>query len=711
MLTRPHWLPYIFIKLSLVFISGIIAGLFTELPDLDLPFKQVFLFTVIIYVIAVIVFNQYFKKKYRFFMGIIALLAIFLSGWIRVEQTRPIDDPLFLSNANKAPGYYRAIVSGDSEIKGTWTRTKVKITDCYIDGQWLKKDIQIYLYQRIGKNHQPISIGDQILVKGSPTPVKGPMNPGAFDYRKFLLQHGISYQHYASSREIMITGHHEPNFFIGLSYVLKHRILSILRSRIQDPNALGITIALIVGSKEELSYEMKQTYAKAGVMHVLAVSGLHVGIVYLVLLNSLGKIRSRKWGKLIFASITLTILWFYALLTGLSPSVLRAVTMFSMIVIARSFKRQTNIYNSIAASAFILLCFDPWLLKSVGFQLSYLAVFGIVYIQPGIYTVLNLKNRLLDKIWELTTVSVAAQLATFPLGLFYFQQFPSYFILSNLLVMPLIFCILYLGWILVLCNASELVAGFLARLLEYLIDFNNHFLSIVSQLPMSTIHFYPTKWQTILIYLSLLGILSAIHLRNAKYILFSFVLILSLSISEINHITKQNKVRQIVLYSIPQSSITDIIKGHRVQEHHMIVPDSRPEQLDQRIKINRLKMGLPIDRHTKDHNHGHIIPVISKEDYDLISWYNIKILFIRKSSVIRSIDPASLKIDFLIIENESIEDVRQLLEIFHCKTLVIGSSNSIYYAKKILKEMENLNIRCHSIPHQGAFTIDLTNAS
>lgn len=149
--------------------------------------------------------------------------------------------------------------------------------------------------------------------------------------------------------------------------------------------------------------------------------------------------------RIIKLLILLLCLWSYAFITSLSPSVMRAVTMFSFIAIANVMQRQTNIYNTLAASAFLLLILEPNMVFEVGFQLSYLAVLGIVSIYPIVYPLFVFKSKWTDTLWQLNCVSIAALIATFPLGIFYFHQFPNYFLVANILVLPLIPFIIYFG--------------------------------------------------------------------------------------------------------------------------------------------------------------------------------------------------------------------------------------------------------------------------
>ena len=203
---------------------------------------------------------------------------------------------------------------------------------------------------------------------------------------------------------------------------------------------LKVASALLLGYRENLDKELVKSYASAGAMHVLAVSGLHVGILYLLLtriFSFLKKVKKVKNGKFILTILIVSFLWFYAIMTGLSASVMRATTMFSFIVIGNELlNRKTSIYNTLAVSAIILMIINPFIVYQVGFQLSYVAVVGIVYLQPKLNRLFYSRYKLVRGVWAITCVSLAAQIATFPLSLHYFHQFSTYFFISNLIVIP-----------------------------------------------------------------------------------------------------------------------------------------------------------------------------------------------------------------------------------------------------------------------------------
>lgn len=323
--------------------------------------------------------------------------------------------------------------------------------------------------------------GDRIMLHGKVRPVSPPLNPDQFDYRKYLAARDIHHQVFADTNWVRLE--HRPGL---LSYAahLRTRALKILERYLPTPNEYAVGAALTMGYKSALTEEVENAYANTGAMHVLAVSGLHVGLVQLILMWLLGLIPLRQpWWKIVKTGLIIAGIWAFALLTGAAPSVLRASTMFSFLAVGLALQRTTNVYNTLSASALVLLAINPNLLYHVGFQLSYLAVLGIVYFQPRIYSLWHIEHRIGDYLWQLSAVSLAAQLGTLPISLYYFHQFPLYFVLSGLIVVPAAGLILSLTLLLLAFHSVPVLGALIAKTLYGLIYLVNAGIFIIQQLP------------------------------------------------------------------------------------------------------------------------------------------------------------------------------------------------------------------------------------
>ncbi len=268
----------------------------------------------------------------------------------------------------------------------------------------------------------PLSVDDLLFTSSQLQDIQRPLNPHQFDYSKYLELKQVYHQLYLKQDELLLLSDSRTTIY-GYADQLRTKINSKLIEAGFKSDALSIMNALLLGQRQTIDKTTYNNYVNSGTIHILAVSGLHVGIL-LWILNFLFKpLLYLKYGNYIRPIILVAILWSFAVIAGLSPSVTRAVTMFSLISIAMHLKRPTNIYNTLVISAFVILLFKPTFLFEVGFQMSYLAVLGIVSVQPIIYKLWKPKYLVTDKLWQIFTVTLAAQAGVVPISLFYFHQF------------------------------------------------------------------------------------------------------------------------------------------------------------------------------------------------------------------------------------------------------------------------------------------------
>ena len=401
-------------------------------------------------------------------------------------------------------------------------------------------------------------------------------NPGQFDYATFLRFHQIHYANYINEWD------KKGSTFNFLRYptLIRNKALEVLKENVIIKSHFPIVSALVLGYKDELSNHTKHSFSSTGAMHVLAVSGLHVGIIYFIL-KSIITLFTFYQRNLVFRNILLLIgIWVYALITGMSPSVLRACTMLSFLIIAEVFNRNTNVYNVLSASAILLLIINPYLIMQVGFQLSYLAVLGILYIQPKMEKIWAPKYWLIQKIWTITTVSIAAQISTFPLGLLYFHQFPNYFLISNLVVIPAAFLILSLGILIIVLSFSKIIVGFISYLLQHVLNSLLLVIRHIESIPGSlTEGLSISIFETMLIYLFIASIL--ISLKFKKYIFYgisTFMFFLLLLINGIEDYRLKG-LKRIIVYNIPNHFGMDLVNG----PNHYFIGDSALIHNDEKL--------------------------------------------------------------------------------------------------------------------------------
>lgn len=427
--------------------------------------------------------------------------------------------------------------------------------------KWSKESALLMLYFQKSNKVMELKAGDLLLLKSRLSEVKNNGNPNEFDYAGYLRTQHIKYSSYVDSLSFLHIGQNQELSSKQIGSRWRNNLLSIYRQNGISGDSFDILAALTLGYKSSIDPEVKRAWADAGAMHVLAVSGLHVGIIYMVMNFVLKFLIRFKRGALLRGLLLLMVLWLYACLTGMSPSVMRSASMFSFIVIGEMIKRKGSVYNSLAISAFFLLLIDPFLLFTVGFQFSYLAVISIVYFQPRFDKIFYIKIPVLKQIWQLTTVSLAAQIGTFPLAVYYFHQFPSYFLLSGYVVISMAAILIYLSALLLVFSPIEFISNSLGWVLQNLVDFMNVLIIKIQNLPgavLRDLNFTPS--QLVLLYGAILSLILLMIYRRKNMMFSMLVILITFQFPSISNLIDQNK-REILVFNSRKHSIVGFVEN------------------------------------------------------------------------------------------------------------------------------------------------------
>jgi competence protein ComEC len=307
---------------------------------------------------------------------------------------------------------------------------------------------RVLLYLQKDSVSMPV-MGDVLMVQ---TQVRRGGQLGDFDYGMYLRRQGIAGSCWANRRNWQVIGHEEDRSLLTIAKRCQYRLHEQYRQMGIEGKELGILSALTLGYRENLDKDVQRSFSVSGAMHVLAVSGLHTGIVWgiVVWLLTLGgwfkPLWEEKWKRWLLNIIAIVLIWMYAFVTGLSPSVMRSALMLSFWALSGLLEKQISRWNPLFSAAMIILIINPLALWSVSFQLSFAAVAGIMLIGQKMQRSISLKGRMLQYVGGLMLVSVAAQIATMPLTMHYFGQTSNYFALTNLVVIPMAGVLLVLGF-------------------------------------------------------------------------------------------------------------------------------------------------------------------------------------------------------------------------------------------------------------------------
>ncbi len=408
--------------------------------------------------------------------SVLAYAMLVLIGVLLIHVKKKIL-PEDLTKVEIADQYLAEVIQYDVQ-KPNSVENLLELKSVKTSDGWSDASGKILVYHN---SDNPLIPGQILLINKAPEVIPGPKNPNEFDYSGFLARKGIFHRQFLGKEVIVIQSSPSSDFRYFLDH-LRQKMVLMLQSKIPDQDSQQVALALLLGQKQNLDPEIRKAYSETGVMHILAVSGLHVGIIYalFIFLMKVVRLKISQTKYYLFALVGL--IWLYAFLTGLSPSVMRAATMFSLMTLGQMRDRRPSIYNVLAFSAMLLITVNPEVIFEVGFQLSYLSVIGIVLILNWWWP----SSQVGEYFWQLTSVSIAAQLVTFPLSVYYFHVFPTYFLIANLFVIPLSFLIMQVGVPLMILGWIPILGAVLGWVLSWLVWSQNQITLLIHQFPAGT---------------------------------------------------------------------------------------------------------------------------------------------------------------------------------------------------------------------------------
>lgn len=460
----------VYMRFMIAFILGIIAY---EMLHKHLNIGTMY----IVLSISIIVFLYYLSilNKYNITFKFSTGLTVFILCALFSFQLSYYQD---LRNSR---AYFESLKQHhyEIEIKNIGRKT---IKNCIYEVEAKTKNISFPILLSIEDDSLRYKYGDKLFINGRPKALDFINNPGQFDYKKYLSRKHIYHKFQIKKNDITQVIHNNEIGIWEFSTLCRQKLLNILKKNIKDEESYEMSAALLLGERADLDKNLLKSYSNTGTIHIISVSGLHVGIIFLVIQYLLKYIKVIKSEYLRGCIIIITI-WFYATLTGLPASVIRSASMISFHTIGKMRSANVNSINHVAASAIFLLSIQTNYLFDIGFQLSYLAVFGIMYLQKWINDLYFPENIFTQFIWTTTSVSIAAQLFTLPLCIYYFKQFPNYFIIANLLAIPLSSIALYASIGLLFFAYIPYLNIITVWVLTYSIKILNLYLSWLSEWP------------------------------------------------------------------------------------------------------------------------------------------------------------------------------------------------------------------------------------
>ena len=694
--TIPVWKTAPFIRLLVPFIAGIMLQWY-----IGFSFAAIII-AIICFTIAFLLFRLFplaLRFRWKTLQGFI-LNVLLLSAGAGVTWQKDIrhhtkwfgnyyhdsdhivlrlDEPLTEKTKSwKAAGHVESIIQNDSVIT--------------CEGN-------ILLYFSKDSIPPDLHYGDRMIIHKNLQKIKNSGNPGAFNYEQYAAFQQTFHNVFLKQKDWVLFQDKDANSFKQFLFNTRDHILSVLRKHANPgKDELGIAEALLIGYANDLDKDLVQAYSNTGVVHIIAISGMHLALIYVMLVWLFSRIPLIKKSKVMQVILILTCLWVFSLLTGAAASVLRSAVMFTFITIGKNFVKQSSIYNSLAASAFVLLCYNPYFLWDVGFQLSYLALIGIIVFQKPIHNLVYIKNKWLNMVWGLASVSLAAQILTFPICIYYFHQFPLLFLLANIIVVPLSSIILYVEIFLLALSWIPFVATWLGKLTSWLVWLMNEVITRINHISFAVWDMIPaTIFSTVLLYAVVIGFCG--WLLNESKQLFQFALfsLLIFVMQYSYNVWQQHKQQKLIVYNVPQHCAIDMVEGNNF---HFIGDSILMQNRSlQNFHLKPARVALQLRKRIDS-----LATVFQQGMFYQLN--NKKILLIDKALRFEA-TPDKIDVDMIIISKNPKLYIPQLAKVFNCGLYIFDASNSLWKIAKWQADCSALNLQCYSISAQGAFVSDL----
>ncbi len=689
-----NWDQYTSIRLLLPFVIGIALAI--QMPEI--PWKYAGVVLLVCLGALSYLSNKKTKKLLakRLILGSL-VVAIFMSlGLLRADVYRAINDSQHFSHSADKNTVLIARLTEAPQSKANSYKAILEVQEWVGEHKRKKANGQLLAYF---SKECPLDLeyGDVIAFANKSKTIDPPKNPNQFDYKQYMQTQNIEHQIYLKegSWEIL---QEQPLWLYQQLYGLREHLLERLTNKINSVEETAVASALVLGYKQLLNDDIRAIYSNTGAMHVLAVSGLHVGILFALLNKLLYFMDRSKRLRILQLILVLIAIWFFAFLTGLSPSVCRAALMFSLFQFGKLGGKDANGFNILAASAFILLLWNPFLIVQVGFQLSYLAVASILLVCRPISSLLQFDNKILSNLWDWTALSLSAQIGTLPISLFYFHQFPVLFLVSNMVVMTGALLILPIGLTLLSIGQIEPLGTILGWLLQKAIYSMNFLLSQIEQLPLSVIeniHF--GFWAMVLTYLFIGGILLYLFLREVKFLKIALgicvVLMAELTFSSFNFVHQ----KQLIVYQVKKGTAIDFINGQGSLLLLGNIDQKNTKSLDYILESNHLQSGIQSVQayQISELNQGKHPKIVNHWPFLHFEGENLLIL----TQAHRFTDLAyPNKLDLIVLSENSKADLNNLPPNFDQVHIVMDGSNDYHQTMGKSLPRKGVKLLLHQVP-------------
>lgn len=670
MRSRPIYKEHVpFVRFSGALIPGILTANLFGPSFFTFYFVYCTVISLSILWLTVALISRFKQHVYFGYFGMLWFLILYFFGIVTVWRKDPQVNAAHFSHF---PGSYLiGTVASEPQQKNHLSRMKIRIRQV-VNVEGLTRTCNGWLLLTIETAAERPQYGQLLMLKAKYKANPEPLNPNEFNYGQYLSKHGMWHQSYLKGAQVRILSDEGGgNKLVGYALQLRRRMLKKMELYITKQDENAVASSLVLGYRADLSKEMMNAFSTTGTIHVLAVSGMHVGIIFIVVSFSLSWMKKNSILASLRCLLLVTTVWAYAILTGLSVSILRAALMLSFVIVSTSFNQRRNVYNSLAASAFILLLYEPQYLLEIGFQMSYLAVIAIIWLMPKLEAIYKGSNKFIKWVLGYVMLSVAAQLATFPLAMYYFHFFPVYFLPANLFIVFPVTIMIYGGFVLLLFLPHGALAATYGMYMQEMMSFLLKGLEWISALPMAKIDaIWIDPYHCMMIYFTIICLCLAFIYRNKlclKLALMASVFLASCySYAQFSRLTQQ----RIIVYQMQRDMAIAVLNGNRA----LIVSNLTNKHAS--------KMQYAVQPAIQRYAHKNKINWINERQRyrsEAVVYEEKCIRVAGKSFVIYDDVKQNIpeeKIDWLLIRNGAVADLATFLALKQVDLLLVDASNS-----------------------------------
>jgi competence protein ComEC len=691
----PIWKPSPFIRILVPFIVGILIQYYNPLGFMVIVTAAI----IVSLLFFVFLFTSLsFKFKYQWLQGLIINLLICLAGILLTFQKEIKNNTKWFGNLYTDSCALVLKITEPLAEKDNSFKTMASVSAINKNGKTENYVGNVLIYFSKEDSVAMPKYGDYILIKGGLQKIRNAGNPGGFNYSRYMGFQETYHQAYLKPNDFVLLKNNDANFLYNFIFAARKKVVEVLKENIpNDKKVTGIAEALLIGYKEDLDKDLVQAYSNTGVVHIIAISGMHLGLIYVVLVWLFARTPIIKKSKLAQVILIIVSLWLFSLITGASASVLRSAVMFTCIVIGKTFFKQSVIYNSLASSAFLLLAYNPFMLWDVGFQLSYTAVVGIVWLKKPIENLYYSRHKFVRQVWSMCAITLAAQVLTLPLCIYYFHQIPTLFLFTNLVCVPLSTIILFAEILLIIIAPIKALAAVVGKCIYFLTWLMNTIIEFFNGLPGSLIDkVHANAFTTLALYAFAILLSYSLLQKNKKVFKVSLVsLLVFTGVWTWGKIKLYNQQKMIV-YNVPKHRAVDFITNNKYYffgDAEMMV-DGALQNFN--LKPSRVLYQMSPAKDSLQKVEG---------QYSLCNFKNKKIIFIDKPVAFAENENA-IQLDAIVISKNPKIKITEITKSIKPNIVVLDGSNSLWKITQWKKDCEELHLPYFITGEQGAFVLD-----